>query len=376
MQLVVHQHWDSYDPPRSGYQAAYLHQVTPEHTLFGWLYNDEVDDLGRSHVPYFFCYYIAGLLHAVQLENIFTCLHKGPEALINRQHLPPATLENVVAPDLWSYQPARVGVVIPSGVRERSQVLLKQKKLLELFASANEEEMEIKLNKQFYKQQEALTQPSIIATPMPQSRSFREETISILHGDLSRPQVCDRKSDHSVATSQPLANTKSHSGSILTSKQYAYLEKDLIDFIGPIAPTLLRKFSANSPSLKVLVEKITLLLTPNQRIEFEKKAETILQQPTTQPKMQDKYLQPQMKSLSLPDLNEQALDNTVIRQCEQALAGIIGPIASFIVQKTLASHPQISLPEFVETLAAIIPDLQQASTFRQRLFLLGIIKSN
>ena len=72
IQQVVYKYWDSYDPPRSGYRAAYVHQVSPEHTLFGWMYNDGHDDLGRSHVPYFVCYYLAELLDAVQLENIFT----------------------------------------------------------------------------------------------------------------------------------------------------------------------------------------------------------------------------------------------------------------------------------------------------------------
>ena len=137
---VVYQHWDSHNPPRSGYRAAYLHQVTLDRTLFGWLYNDGSDDLGRSHVPYFVCYYLAGLVDAVQLENILTCLHSGPVALIDREILP-GSLETRVAPDLWSYQPARKGVAIPSGVREYSHVALKQGRLLDVFIPVNEREM-------------------------------------------------------------------------------------------------------------------------------------------------------------------------------------------------------------------------------------------
>ena len=137
---VVYQHWDSHNPPTSGYRSAYLHQVTLEHTLFGWLYNDGSDDLGRSHVPYFVCYYYSGLVDAVQLENILTCLHSGPVALIDREILP-VSLETRVAPDLWSYQPARKGVAIPSGVRERSQVALKQGRLLDVFVPVNEQEI-------------------------------------------------------------------------------------------------------------------------------------------------------------------------------------------------------------------------------------------
>lgn len=145
IQQVVYQYWDSYNPPMSGYRAAYIHQVTLEHTLFGWLYNDGLDDLGRTHVPYFVCYYYSELLHPVQLENIFTCLHKGPVALIDRQSLP-ATLETIVAPDLWSYQPARIGVAFPSRVREYSHIALRQSRLLNLFLPVNEHVMVTKLN--------------------------------------------------------------------------------------------------------------------------------------------------------------------------------------------------------------------------------------
>ncbi|MBV8884970.1 MAG: hypothetical protein JO235_13385 [Chroococcidiopsidaceae cyanobacterium CP_BM_RX_35] len=74
IQKIVHQYWDSYHPPSAGYRAAYVYQITPEQSLFGWLYNDETDDLGRQHVPYFICYYFAAPVLAFQLENIFTCL--------------------------------------------------------------------------------------------------------------------------------------------------------------------------------------------------------------------------------------------------------------------------------------------------------------
>lgn len=137
IQQVVYKHWDSYKPLLSGYHAAYIHQVTLEHTLFGWLYNDGCDDFGRSNVPYFHCYYATELLHAAQLENIFTCLHKGPVVLIDTKSLP-ANLETIVAPDLWSYLPARIGVAIPSRVREYSQIALGQKRLLNLFLPVNE----------------------------------------------------------------------------------------------------------------------------------------------------------------------------------------------------------------------------------------------
>ena len=154
IQRVVSQYWDSYNPPRHGYRAVYLHQVAPEHTLFGWLYNDGGDDLGRTHVPYFICYYVAELLYAFQLENLFTWLHNGPVAFIDRHSLP-VTLETKVVPDLCSYQSARPGVAIPSGVRKRKHIAFKQGELLDLFVPADEQQMVIELKEHPYEQQTA-----------------------------------------------------------------------------------------------------------------------------------------------------------------------------------------------------------------------------
>jgi len=151
---VIYQHWDSYNPPTSGYRAVYLYQITPEQSLFGWLYNDGVDDVGRSHVPYFICYYLGKPLLNFELEIIFTCLHQGPVALIDR-HSPEASLQTIVIPDLWSYQGVRSGVKLPLHVRQDSHIALKQGQLLDMFVPANEQEMPVELNEQIYEQQTA-----------------------------------------------------------------------------------------------------------------------------------------------------------------------------------------------------------------------------
>ncbi len=146
-QRVVLQYWDAYNRPSSEYRGIYLLQVTLEYTLFGWLYADGADDLGRDHIPYFICYYLAEPLYAFQLENIFTCLHKGPVALIDRDSfcLP---LEPMALPDLWRYQPARPGVEIPWIDRKRIHTDLRQGELLDLFISVDEQKKEIELNEQ------------------------------------------------------------------------------------------------------------------------------------------------------------------------------------------------------------------------------------
>jgi len=139
IEQVVYQYWDSYNPPEFGFRAAYVRQVTLEQTLFGWLYNDGLDDLGRSHVPYFVCYCLAEPLYASQLEYILACLHRGPVALVDRQRFP-AKLEPISAPDSLSYQPSRKGVGIPLKVRQQSYAALQQGNLLDLFVPVDEPE--------------------------------------------------------------------------------------------------------------------------------------------------------------------------------------------------------------------------------------------
>jgi phosphate transport system substrate-binding protein len=154
MQRVA-QYWDSYNPPATGYRAVYLYQLSPEQTLFGWLYNDGFDDVGRSDVPLFVCYYLTEPLFEFQLANIFTCLEKGPVALIDR-HNPSAWLETKVIPNLWSYQPARQGVAIGLAVRQRSYSALQQGELLDMFVCVYEQETVVDLNGQTYEQQMAI----------------------------------------------------------------------------------------------------------------------------------------------------------------------------------------------------------------------------
>lgn len=148
MERVVYPHWDSYRPPKSGFRAVYIHQLTPEQVLFGWLYNDGTDDIARSDVPYFVCYYLAApLLFYFQLEEIFNCLHAGPLAWIDR-HRPPTTPRGLVIQNAWSYKPVRPGVAIPALIRARSHIALKQGELLNLFVPFNPQENNVEINLQ------------------------------------------------------------------------------------------------------------------------------------------------------------------------------------------------------------------------------------
>jgi WD40 repeat protein len=132
VELVAHRYWNAYDPPKPGYCAVYLHQLSSEKNLFGWLFNDGTDDMERSNVPYFLCYYLAGALQTPQLEAIFKCLAHGPIAIIDPQQLPTPP-GNLLLPDECNYQAARQGVHFPDDLRHRGHRLLSDGKLLDLF---------------------------------------------------------------------------------------------------------------------------------------------------------------------------------------------------------------------------------------------------
>lgn len=131
---IVYQYWDSYNPPDVDYRAIYVYRLAADQTLFGWLYNDGVDDLGRSHVPYFVCYYFAGELHSEQLEAIFTCLTTGPAMIVDRQTMPDA-IDSVVIKDYQQYQSERPGLDITSLLQTASNRATQQGKLFKLFTS-------------------------------------------------------------------------------------------------------------------------------------------------------------------------------------------------------------------------------------------------
>jgi WD40 repeat protein len=134
VEQIVYRYWDSYRPPQAGYQAVYMLQVTPEQTLLGWLYNDGSDEFGRSHIPYFVCYYFSGPLQSQQLSVLFSLLGQGPVMVYERQQAP-QNIEQIFVPEMTVYQPARPGIQIAFAMRQKSYRALSRQQLLDLAVS-------------------------------------------------------------------------------------------------------------------------------------------------------------------------------------------------------------------------------------------------
>lgn len=138
LQAVVHQYWNAYRPPHPEFQGAYLYQVAADQTLFGWVFEDGVDDLGRSHFPYFLCYYLEGLLEAAELDAICHCLEQGPLVFYDRRQSP-IKLGPLSLPALGEgYNSDHPGVSISQELRDRSHRDLQQGQSLDWFVLGEE----------------------------------------------------------------------------------------------------------------------------------------------------------------------------------------------------------------------------------------------
>jgi len=112
---IVYQFWDAYNPPPLNYQAVFIHQVTAQKTLFGWLYNDGHDELGRAHIPYFLSYYLPGKLDQERLEHLWACLQAGPVYFLERARLS-TELAAVILPEADQYRSPRPGFPLSSSL--------------------------------------------------------------------------------------------------------------------------------------------------------------------------------------------------------------------------------------------------------------------
>ncbi|WP_414621422.1 protein kinase domain-containing protein [Calothrix sp. CCY 0018] len=61
--------------------------------------------------------------------------------------------------------------------------------------------------------------------------------------------------------------------------------------------------------------------------------------------------------------------------CKQQLTSFVGPLASMVMEQTLAENPDIVSKDFVEVLAQKIPDAQRAESFRSNIKLLKQYKT-
>lgn len=192
------------------------------------------------------------------------------------------------------------------------------------------------------------------------------EVMEALQQKFSPQAQTQRTVAPSTFTQQPQINTSqqpvdglhSNNSLILSSEQYNYLENTLMTFVGPIGRTLLRR-AVSTSSYQELIDKLSSHLTANQQNEFKKKVTSFLEEPTT------KY---ENTAPSLPQKPQPNINDSFVRECERELLNLIGPIAKLLVQKAIkSSSARTSRTEFIQILAAEIPDPQKAMQFQKQL---------
>jgi serine/threonine-protein kinase len=154
---------------------------------------------------------------------------------------------------------------------------------------------------------------------------------------------------------RPLSPYEQELSDAILSLEMDSLVEILSDIIGPIAPTLIQDISARKPGIKELVENLMLYLSPQQRQEFEKKAILFSQKPIDKTKPRSS------------NWENGTIDRRFLRECEEELSQLIGPIAPSLIQGIMTSYPQISPVELVNVLIKQIPNSKKAEEFRLRL---------
>ena len=195
------------------------------------------------------------------------------------------------------------------------------------------------------------SEETIPQTPNPSRQGIPEVTIT--HISPSPGAGFDQNTTNSSLT----PSVAGFSEALLSPAQSALL-KIFREFVGPIGATLFQQVLTKASGTQELVESLALYLAPHQRSEFEKKARSLHREPA---------VQPQTSSDNSFSLHAPAINASFIHQCERDLVELIGPIGTFLVQKVLKSHPQISATELVKILAADISDPKKAADFCQRL---------
>ena len=197
LKQVVYRYWNALEHKNHSYRAAYLLQMTPEDWLFGWLYNDERDDIDRTHIPHFICYHLREPVFAFCIEKICACLQKGPVELVDHHSLS-NSLKPLILKDVSSYQEARPGVLISWEVRQQIHINLKQGKMTDLFIPAKEHERLIDVSlplepQQVIEDKSADHGSSIPLIPVKEHERFVERSLP-----LEPQQVLaeDKSSDH------------------------------------------------------------------------------------------------------------------------------------------------------------------------------------
>jgi uncharacterized caspase-like protein len=246
-----------------------------------------------------------------------------------------ALLETLVAAN------PRVGLSVPKWVTELQKLLEAKNIELHVWLSGTQAVIDVL--------------PGNITTvfqDFPESEVAVQKNYEKSFSSPQQPPQSEQKSSVASPIANQAINTVQPQFSLAVGTQeYTKLEQLVKQSIGPIAPTLLQKALTKVANFQELVENLTAYFSKEQQQEFQQRAMAILGTSTS----------------NSSSVTNQTIDANSIGKCERELAYSVGPIANFIIQEVLKSHPQISFSEFVKKLAKQIPNTKQSLEFEQRM---------
>jgi serine/threonine-protein kinase len=164
--------------------------------------------------------------------------------------------------------------------------------------------------------------------------------------------------------------------------------RELVRCVGPMASYLLEDILTQQPQSPLQLIELLAAEIPDARqsTQFKQHAQAILKQLTlipsppigqnaaqTQNPGSAQFSQSPSQHSGQPVANlpspASTLTPEMIRCCRQELARQIGPMAICIVDDILAQSPQPTVAEFVQAVAAEIPEPKQAEAFRRQLII-------
>lgn len=192
----------------------------------------------------------------------------------------------------------------------------------------------------------------------------RYQSATVVLQDLE--SLADSNLVNTSSSEQTITSTFLPQTAVSSAPQYAQIEEILREFVGAISPILVHKYSNQVANIEELIEKLLPYITQKQRSEFQHMAIASLQKPADSKEQIVKSCVGVSKS-KVVSSKLQTIDENFLKQCQQELTDLIGPIGIMLIQKAVKSHPHCSCEEFVELLAVKITDSHKAAKFRQSL---------
>jgi uncharacterized caspase-like protein len=216
-------------------------------------------------------------------------------------------------------------------------------------------------------------------TPEKKSTSEKKSTkLAVVQGDEPIEMPTSRRSPDSAmpVIQEPLPQTGLE---LAQDLQLLRLSKDLhtrfehilYAQIGPIAATLLGRLPPSITTVRELLNALSVHLSPEQMAHIT----IIFQEQLQVPNKESESAQESSRYTSMDEGNVQGsksaltyptIDEKFIRSCERELVLLIGPIGKLIINNKRNSSIPCAINDFVELVAAEIPDAKKAQEFRKR----------